>query len=170
MNQQTNAAQRPGNDMNPALWAMIGIPVAAVLASFLTLFLAIDGADPELPASFATEGSRVDEDFRLRAAARRAGVAIEFAVDASGRIEARLRLAAGELLPDQLRLELTHATDATRDLQVDLQRVGTSDLFVAEVASVPQGRWIVRVGEPGRWQVLSRINLPAARLLLGDAT
>ena len=170
MNQQTNTAQSPGNDMNPALWAMIGIPVAAVLASFMTLVLAIDGAEAELPAAFATEGHLLDEDFRLRAAARHAGVAVQLAVTVSGRIEARLQLAGSELLPGQLRLELTHATDATRDLQVELKRVGASDLFVAEIASVPQGRWIVRVGEPGRWHVLDRVNLPASRVVLGDAT
>jgi hypothetical protein len=161
---------RTAYDLNLALWAMVGIPIAAVLASVLTLVLAIDGADPELPASFATEGRRLDEDFRLRAAARRAEVAIELAADASGRLEARLRLAGGTIAPSRLRLELTHATDPARDLHIDLRRVGESDRFVAQAAPIPAGRWIARIGEPGRWHVVARVNLPAVRLALGDTT
>ena len=169
MNQQSATTERGGNSFNPALWAMAGIPIAAVLASFVTLFLAVNGAEPELPAAFATEGRQLEEDFRLREAARRAAVAIEFTVSASGRVEARLNLAGGKVMPGQLRLELTHATDPTRDLQVELQRVGTSDLYVARVATIREGRWIARIGEPGRWHVLGRVNLPAVRVTLGDA-
>lgn len=152
---------------NPTLWAMIGIPAAAVLASFVTLFLAIDGAEAELPGVYATEGQRLDEDFRLRAAARQAGVAVALRVDAAGFVEAQLRLADGESSPERLRVALTHVTDARRDRQLDLQRVGMSSRYRGELSPVPRGRWLVRISEPGRWHVVGRSTLPANRVDLG---
>jgi hypothetical protein len=130
----TNTVTDTGR-FNPTVWAMIGIPVAAVLASFLTLFLAIDGAEAELPASFATEGQRLDQDFMLREAARRAGVAVALDATSNGRIDLRLQL---ELLPEP-----------------------ASGSYAATVDSPLAGRWIARISEPGRWHVIERLELPA---------
>ena len=156
----TNTVTDTGR-FNPTVWAMIGIPVAAVLASFLTLFLAIDGAEAELPASFATEGQRLDQDFMLREAARRAGVAVALDATSNGRIDLRLQLARGESLPASLRLELTHVTDARRDLQLELLPEPASGSYAATVDSPLAGRWIARISEPGRWHVIERLELPA---------
>ncbi|MBU6376917.1 MAG: FixH family protein [Gammaproteobacteria bacterium] len=152
---------------NPTLWAMIGIPSAAVLASLMTLFLAIDGAEAELPGTYATEGQRLDEDFRLRAAARQAGVAVALRVDRAGIVEAQLQRADSGSAPEHLRVELTHVTDVRRDRQLDLQRIGISNRYRGEMSPVPNGRWLVRISEPGRWHVVGHSTLPANRVDLG---
>lgn len=171
MNQSTDYVDVDSADtrrFNPTLWAMIGIPLAAVLASVLTLFLAIDGAEAELPAAYATEGQRLDEDFRLRTAARQAGVGISLSVSDGGLVEAQLRLADGESAPQQLLIEFTHVTNASQDRQLNLERVGTSKQYSGEFPSVARGRWLVRISEPGRWHVIGRATLPANRLDLGS--
>ena len=146
---------------NPTLWAMIGIPLAAVLASLFTLCLAIDGAEPELPPSFATEGQRLDQDFVLREAARRAGVTVVLDTTSPGRISARLQLARGEPAPSRLQLELTHVTDPRRDLQLELLPDGGSGHYASTVAAPLTGRWIARISAPGSWHVIERLELSA---------
>jgi hypothetical protein len=62
---------------NPALWAMIGIPAATVVASAITLMMAYGGAEPELPARYAWEGAALDQDIARAARARELGLGAE---------------------------------------------------------------------------------------------
>jgi hypothetical protein len=155
---------------NPAFWAMVGIPAAAVLASFWTLFIAIDRADAELPASFATEGAPLEKDFELRAAAAKAGITVELSISTAGLIEATLRAHESTPLPSKLELELTHISSATRDRRIELRRTNTPGLYRAEARTNLEGRWTVRIGESDRWHLLGQLQAPTTRIIIGEST
>ena len=161
------------NRTSPVMWAMIGIPLATVVASAVTLFLAIDGAEPELPAQYAWEGKALDADLALGEAAHRAGVSVELTLAKTGRIEARLDVAASapdssnRSLPSTLRLRLTHATLPQLDRDLTLAATGSPGVFALDAAPIPAGHWLVQIDHADEWRIRGRIHAPAARVTLG---
>ena len=145
----------------PIMWVMIGIPVAAVLASFITLGLAIRGAEPELPASYHWEGQALDEDLaRLQnASAISLGASLRFAADGSVAVTLRDASTSAPLpQPQSLTLRLAHATLAGRDRVVTLQRDG--DVWRASTAPLPRGHWLVELADNRSWLLRGELSAP----------
>ena len=59
---------------NPVLLLVIGLPLAAVLASFATLALTLEHRDTELPEQYHWEGFPLDRDFSRSEHATQLGV------------------------------------------------------------------------------------------------
>ena len=59
---------------NPALWVVAGVLAFTVVASFLLLYVALQGREPELPAHYRWEGPGLDADLERADAARRASL------------------------------------------------------------------------------------------------
>ncbi len=120
---------------NPVFWLMFLLPGAAVAASFVTLAIALGGADRALPPGYHWEGERLDEDFDRARRAAALGIRGTLALNAG---ECVLTLAGVD--SPHLRLLLTHSNDAGLDRQVLLKR-GAANEYRAACAEVPEGRW-----------------------------
>jgi hypothetical protein len=160
--------KRRPTPVNPALWVMILIPTATVIASFVTLGLAFKGADPELPKSYATEGRALDADLALLTTAKKRGIKVLLDVDRSGSIRARIQHSAAELSPARLSLTLTHANDARRDQKIELTETDEAGVYVGGLAANLEGRWWVQLDHDAVWRLRGRVEVPANGLLLGD--
>ena len=153
---------------NPTLWLVVGIPLATVLASILTVTLAFQGAEPELPVHFAREGAPLALDQQRAQRAQQLGVRIDLNLAASGHIVARIATShSGIREPNSLTLRMTHATRAELDREVRLTR-GEDGAFHARDAAVPAGAWLLQVDSSDAWRVRSRASLPSARITLGE--
>ena len=155
-----------GRQPNLALWAMLGIPLATVLASALTIFLAVDGAEPPLPSQYVAEGEALAADLALDEAAQRAGIEAELTIAADGRIELRLAAATGSL-PESLRLRLTHAALPALDRNLWLRAVSPGR-YTARMAAPGNGAWLVQLDGDAQWRLRGRVLTPAARVSLGN--
>jgi len=153
---------------NPALWAMIVIPTAAVIASFVTLGLAMRGSDAELPKSYATEGQALDTDLALGEAARRLGIEASVDLDSTGRVAVRLRSTASEPLPARLSLTMTHVIDPDRDQKIDLIATDPLGTYVGRVDADLSGRWLVQLDHKNVWRLRGRAIAPVSGLQLGE--
>lgn len=167
---------------NPTLYAMIGIPAAAVLASFFTFYLALREAEPELPAQYVSEGEAVEADFARAAIAREAGLGVQLQLEAGAagqtlvaRIEMREPTAA-LAAADRLLLRLTHATQPKLDRELVLERSADSLqegppqedlLYRAAVTELAEGPWLVQIEDPNAWRLRSRWSTTAFDLKLG---
>jgi len=153
---------------SPAFWAMIVIPTAAVIASFVTLGLAMRGADAELPKVYATEGSALDADFALLGAAKRLGIGASFDIDESGAIRVQLEAPTMPKRPDRLSLTLTHVIDARRDQKITLLESDKSGLYTGRINTDLTGRWLIQLDHEAAWRLRGRIEVPVRSLRLGD--
>lgn len=154
---------------HPIFWAMIGIPTAAVLASFYTLYLAMSGSEPELPPQYVSEGKALDADFARAQRAIEADISIrlDWVRDAQPpHIEAQYRSGAGASAPATLTLHLTHATLPSLDQQLVLKRVGETSAYRTEVGSLPKGHWLVEVSADD-WRLRGRLDSSIGNVLLG---
>ena len=156
-----------GPRANPVVWIMIGVPLAAVCASVLTLFLAARGAEPPLPAHYVWEGQALEQDLARaeRAAALGAGAELQF--ERSGRLRATLSFAeAAATPPAVIELRLTHATLPALDRSVRLRRDAGSGTYAADLPVLPRGHWLVELAARD-WRLRGRLDAPVSYVRLG---
>lgn len=156
---------------NPALWAMIAIPAATVVASILTLRIAVVGRDPELPAQYAWEGASLDRDLARAEQARRFGVGAALSVDAAGRITVQLTGASDAPRPARLELLLTHASRPTLDRRIMLSPTDAPGAYSGTSSALPAGDWLLQLDAADvGWRLRGRLRTGAdtpATLRLG---
>ena len=149
---------------NVVLWAMIGIPTAAVLASLYTMYLAYSGAEPKLPARYVSEGSALDADFARSAVAQAAGVIVELQFLPNGDVVAEISADDPSVLPPSLTLELTHATLPQQDRSITLQRA-TTERYTGSTPPLPAGRWHGELVSD-EWRLRARLDSSASQRMI----
>jgi uncharacterized protein len=138
---------------NPVLWLVIGLPLLAVAASFVSLALAVTRGDKELPATYHWEGTGLASDDARGAEAARLGISASLQVDPVGE-RCTLQLAGAQ--PAALRLDLAHPTDPSADRHVPLQR-NSDGHYEAPCAALAPAHWWVQVSDAeGRWLLRGR--------------
>jgi hypothetical protein len=152
---------------NPALWLVVGIPAATILASILTVSLAFTGAEPELPSHFAREGVELTRDQQRAERAQQLGISIDLHVLPTGRIDAQPSAAVTAVQNlRSLTLHMTHITRPELDRELRLTR-GTDGRFSAQGPSVPAGEWLLQL-DGGDWRIRGRAALPTSSVRLGE--
>jgi len=146
------------------MWFVVGLPVAVVVAAFVTLGIAIRSADDVVRDDFRKEGLAIYADPARDAAATEAGAQAVLEIDVTGAVKASLTLARGEA-PDELLVVLSHATRAEYDQMVPLRlRDGA---YTGRGEALPPGHWYVEVTPPGReWRLKGDFRDSAAGLRL----
>jgi uncharacterized protein len=141
-------------DFNPVLYAVIGIPLATVLAGFATLYLAFTSNGHELPAEYASEGSALAADLERAQAARDQYIHVRLDFTSGGQIEAVVSGLDPAAAPPSLRLAMTHATlpqlDQSRVLRLLDPATGR---YGAEGAPLPEGAWWLEVAHDPEWRL-----------------
>jgi hypothetical protein len=158
----------PATRHHPIFWAMIGIPAAAVLASFYTLYLAVSGSEPELPPQYVSEGSALDADFARAQRAIDAGITVRIGwlPQQPAMIEAYYVSTLGVAAPATLDVRMTHATLPALDQTLTLTRVEGTERYLANIASLPPGAWLIEVSAAD-WRLRGRIESSGDAVILG---
>ncbi len=147
-----------------AALVVIGVLSAAIIASFITMALALSGSESPLPEPFHWEGERLDRDFDL--AARAAALEVTATLELSGRggtCRAALRIAGAA--PRELRVSLTHATRSTLDREYVLHHGPNG--YESACEAVPDGAWYVTISDSARsWRVRELVRGSLDRLTL----
>jgi hypothetical protein len=148
---------------NAPLLLALGIPTLAIVASFMTLALAIAKPDGELPEQYHWEGMRLDRDFEAANRAADLNVAATLSRnDAMSSCQLDLQIKGSS--PDALTLVLTHATHPSLDQRLTLRRSSThSTHYVTQCAAIPNAHWRVELTEPSNnWSVRQYVTGPIA--------
>jgi uncharacterized protein len=138
---------------NPVLWLVVGLPLLAVVASFVSYALAVTHGDKELPAAYHWEGTGLASDDARGAEAARLRLSASLQVDPVGE---RCTLQLAGAAPAALRLDLTHPTNPAADRHVPLQRSGDGR-YEAPCAALAPAHWWVQVSDAdGHWLLRGR--------------
>lgn len=156
----------PQRGLPAAGYVMIIIPLIAVIASFVTYWLAARGGSQELPASFPAEGPALDNS--LVQVRRAAELGIAARLDLSGSAgECRVTLQSNGEPPTEIRVALTHTTQPQLDRLMTL--VPHQGQYVSLCKPLPAGHWYVTMSDAAdSWRLrtnasgtLNAINLAA---------
>lgn len=140
----------------PMVWLLIALPLSAVLASAVTIWIANHNADTLVKEEYVKEG------FAIRQASERDRLAADLG------LSAKLNVLPGGLsldltghlnpMPESLALTLAHPTDPNQDLVLSLQSVRDGQ-YTAQYADIPSGKRHLELAPldkswrlAGRWQ------------------
>jgi hypothetical protein len=161
-------APQPERRPNLVLWVSIGVPLATIVASAITLYVSYSKAEPELPAQYSWEGSALDADLARAAEAQRLGAAVDLDFSADGLVQARLQFANGaQDPPSTLELRLTHATLPALDRSVTLARDSADGHYSAKLEALARGHWLVQLDAGKQWRLRKEFDAPTLAVRLG---
>jgi len=150
------------------LWLVIGLPIAAVAASFATLMIASHDPDDLVEASYVKTGLAVQAPDQL-ALQEAASLGLQMEVRHQGE-QLILTPLAGDIQDQQLRLRLIHPTQA--DLDVDIVVYRTNQGYAAPLPKqegVTGKRQVVLTDEASRWRLQGEWSAPFDQPLLLSA-
>ena len=129
---------------NPVQMLAWGLPAAAVVASFASLFLTLRNPEGELPEQYHWEGFQLDRDFSQAARATELRVHATLAgFGESRRCELTLRISGAT--PEALELLVAHATKPSLDQKVKFARADGVGHYVGSCVPAPDAHWRVEL-------------------------
>ncbi|MFA5684671.1 MAG: FixH family protein [Lysobacteraceae bacterium] len=154
----------------PMMWVVITLPLIVVIASFVTLSMALrsSGSADSVrdPVQRVGKGQTIDLAPDQAAAARGLRLRLRLSPDTES-IEAELL--AGELSDHRLSLLLIHPAQASEDLQTELIQASPGRFF-GRMAVAREHAWNVYLSAAdGGWRVQGRLDAQAAETVLTPA-
>ncbi|MGC9163132.1 MAG: FixH family protein [Thiomonas sp.] len=143
----------------PWPWFLMALPLAAVVASLYTIFLASRSPDSLVTDHYYKKGLAVGGDIQRERHAQALRLSGVMSVT-GGRIDLRLNQPVAQ---DTLRLTLRHPLSNQKDLQIDLHR-GSSGLYSGFAPPLEPVRYRVHV-ETADWR-LAGVWVPGTSLTL----
>jgi hypothetical protein len=129
----------------------MGIPAAAVVASFVTLAFALWQPMTELPPAYHWEGERLDHDLARFERAAAIDVRAKLALAPAEHL-CRMRFTSDAAPPAALVLTLVHATERELDRSITLRAI--ADGYEGWCDAPPDGHWHAQLADQGEtWMV-----------------
>jgi len=153
----------------PGPWLLMAGPFVVVVASLITLWLAIRSDDGLVSADYYKRGMNINQTLARSERAQALGLAAGITLTAEG---IRIRLIAKApffVLPDRLSVMISHPTRAGLDQTQVLKRQGGSYLGKFQLPSA--GHWVILIKDEGEtWRLMGNVVLPAAaETMLGSS-
>ncbi len=148
-------ARLPGGDSEPWYrqfwpWFLIALPGSVVVASLVTLYLAVRGADDLVVDEYYKDGLAINRQLEKIDRAARLGIAATLTF---GRDEVVARV-SGAVDDNQLQLRLSHPMEADRDFAITLARAGDGSYRAPLPSAVaPHWRWVLEPAGGGDWRL-----------------
>ena len=166
-----NAMQKPWYKQ-PLVWMLIAIPMSAVIAGAVTIWLAVTTSDGLVVDDYYKQGLAINQVLRrdMRAADYRLEATLNVLLD-QGLI--RLDLNKGMLAeyPQTLQISLRHATSDDSDVSIELMHGQYSQYIGYLKQSLPAGAWYIELGnDDWRLNARSRLEDLAEVRLVSEAT
>lgn len=144
-------------------WFLISLPATAVIASMITIKMAVDTADPLVKDDYYKEGMAINQDISRERLARTLGLHASFRLDPDTN---ELRVQLGSSLsqpPPLLMLTLTHPTLGNQDQHLRLLGIGNQE-YTTRLPEIVQSNWHLRLEPENReWTLAGRMELPETK-------
>ena len=141
-------------------WFVITLPAIAVIASMITIKIAVDTNDGLVVDDYYKKGLAVNKDLSRESLAKTLGLSANIDVDnETGQLKLLL---LGKLAdpPKILKLELIHPTKSGRDVSLQLISSGGGN-YHSRLAKTEPAKWRVTLTpENNEWRISGRLKLP----------
>jgi uncharacterized protein len=136
----------------PWPWLLMLGPAIAIIAGFVTLFLAINSNDGLVADDYYKQGLAINRTMQRDARARAMNYRAELTVRRENR-SLRVILAGAGALPDTLRLHLIHPGKSSADETMELHTLGQG-LYQGEYRREFTGRrHLILEDQPATWRI-----------------
>ena len=143
----------------PWPWLLMSGPAIVVVAGFITLYLAVSGADGLVVDDYYKQGKSINQTLHRDDVARQAELRASVTFDqVADHVEVTLKSADGNLLKAPLTLSLIHATRSGFDVVIALKSNGNH--YVGQLPTLLVGKWnLLLEDQPKRWRLQHEINV-----------
>ncbi len=141
----------------PLAWLVFGLPATVVVASFITLGIAIKSADSLVVDDYYAQGLEINKVLAREDYAKAAGLAFSPELSSDGALTLRFTAHSDFSYPDQIELHLNHATQDDIDRTLALTHAGNG-VYVGHVDPLQQGPWYVDAST-AQWRVVKRVTV-----------
>lgn len=145
-------------------WVLILLPLAVVVACFVTLYLALRTDEALVRDDYYKEGLAINRRLEQEAHARELGISGELRYD-TATLGLELRLAGPALAAKQLSLAILHPTDDEQDQSLTLHAAGNG-VFLGKAATALDGKRYLMLqpedgSDGGAWRLRGTLVPPA---------
>lgn len=126
-------------------WFLLALPLAVVIAGFITLYIAMRHADSPVRDDYVKEGLILRRTDGQDQAAARLGLGARLSMGAGGQVALTLTGALADA-PSVLELQLIHALDSANDFTVALKRNGAG--YAGVLPRSLAGHWTIELHAP----------------------
>jgi hypothetical protein len=152
MDQPQLIANRTPWYREPWPWILMSGPAAAVVASFVSLYFAVSGADPLVADNYYKEGLAINRTIDRDRAALTQGYRATVMMGAEGTM-LRVQLTGGGAKPQALQLRFIHPTRAGLDRSVTARQIQPG-WYEADIELQPASHWYVQLEDVGQsWRL-----------------
>lgn len=153
----------------PLVWMLIVIPMSAVVGGITTLVLAIESDDGLVNDDYYTYGKQINLVLARDHAATALGLhsKINFDIDANS-TTVNLASRSNATLPDEVTMELLHATRAGFDRTLILQRTADGKYY-GLLPKLALGHWVVELSTK-EWRLSGDLYLPGKTEVIIDSS
>lgn len=140
------------------MWLLISLPMTAVIASMVTIYLAVSTSDGLVVDDYYKRGKAINVDLARDAAAARHELRADIDLDMRNNHVQLLLQGNIEPLPETLTLSLLHPTQAGYDQLLSLQHAGDG-VYSGAIDEVGRGNWYLQL-ETVEWRLSGSMRMP----------
>jgi hypothetical protein len=142
----------------PWVWLLISLPMTAVIAGMVTIYLAVSTSDGLVVDDYYKRGKAINVDLARDAAAARHELRADIDLDMRNNHVQLLLQGNIEPLPETLTLSLLHPTQAGYDQLLSLQHAGDG-VYSGAIDEVGRGNWYLQL-ETVEWRLSGSMRMP----------
>ena len=146
-------------------WFLIALPGVVVIASIVTIYIAVSGRDSLVKDDYYKDGLAINAAIDRDKTAARRHIAATLTLDAHNNAALELR---GDLRtpPAQLLLQFIHPMRDSADLRIAAAHVGANH-YRSQLPHAIDGRWYIEISDPldSSWRLRQPITVALAQPL-----
>lgn len=155
-------------------WFLIALPGTVVIASFITLYIAVSGRDSLVRDDYYKDGLAINEDIDRDKVAAQRQLEAALTLDAKNNIALTLRSGFKQDTskkitqePAQLLVQFIHPMRESEDLRIAMVQTD-SNHYRAQLPRHLRGHWYVEINDPvdNSWRLRQEVDLDSAQPLL----
>lgn len=142
-------------------WFLIALPGSVIVASMVTIYLALQDADGLVTDDYYKEGLGLYKDVEAFEKAKAMGVSANLVYEAiSSKITLNLAIKNGAL-PTKIRLKISHPTRRDFDQDIVLQPTETPGSYLGRIKPLGPANWhLMLKPNDGVWRLAGRLLRP----------
>ncbi|MDR3412881.1 MAG: FixH family protein [Formivibrio sp.] len=148
----------------PFVWLLIALPLSAVIASFISFFLAVHTDDGLVADDYYVRGQEINLDIHRDQTARARGISAQILL---GDNQRTLRVLLNQPVTGTLQLKFMHPTRAGFDQTAELTPQG-AQMWVANLPQpLKQSTWQVELSDTnGQWRLYGEWTIQPDQALI----
>ena len=150
----------------PWPWILMAGPVVVVLASLITMLIAMNTNDGLVEDDYYLKGLNIHQTIASTQEAQKLGLKASLLFRDTGELSLTLESSDNTyVLPKTILVSLSHPTRAGLDQRAKIQQVAGNQ-YTGQLVIPRSGHWIVTISHADQWRMTANVVLPMNKVII----